>query len=232
MVSSYLWLFNGHMVLIISLIALVTYFTFKPSLHAVKRAKQTVLCILLYIVGFLVCFMLGWVTKIIIFEWVVNNPNLWSQLYGEWAQESGWIIDNIASGAWRHINNTKSVLSLFSPVVSAEPSEWLRLPDYVHAFIRTVMERHYTASKLLAFSSAFAFIGSLLFAIIQAYKGRPTGDILFIAGLMAFIGLRFLIPHYEPTKVGRFMFIPYALSWSCLIVAVMTWRSHLKSRSI
>ena len=233
MVSSYLWIFDGHTILIMSLIALVTYFTFKPSLHAVKRAKQTALCILLYIVGFLVCFMLGWVTKIIVFEWVVNNPNLWSQLYGEWTQESGWMINHIVSGASRHINNTKSVLSLVSSVVSAESfSEWFRLPHYVHAFIYITMEQHYTVSKLLAFSSAFAFIGSLLFAVIQAYKGRPHWDILFIAGLMAFIGLRFLIATDFPPRGGRFMFIHYALSWSCLIAVVMTWRSRLKSHSI
>ena len=231
MVSSYLWIFDGHTMLIMSLIALVTYFTFKPSLHAVKRAKQTVLCILLYIIGFLVCFILGWATKIIVFEWVVSNPNLWSQLYGEWTQESGWMINHIVSGVSHHINNTNSVLSLVSPVVSTKPLI-VGFNNIVYAFNSIVMEQHYTASKLLAFSSAFAFIGSLLFAVIQTYKGRPHWDILFIAGLMAFIGLQFLIPSSFPQEIGRFMFIHYALSWSCLIAAVMTWRSRLKSRSI
>ena len=62
MVSSYLWLGDGHTFLAVTLIGLIAYFGHERA--AVReRVEQAVRCIGLYLAGFLICYGLGLLVK-------------------------------------------------------------------------------------------------------------------------------------------------------------------------
>ena len=201
MVSSYLWLFDGHTILISSLIALLVYFGVRPYCGVSASVRQAVVCVLIYVVGFLVCFMLGQLIKYVLYELVLrNNGSL--QLVCLW-------------GGYRQCSGGVSPLQI--PGLK-----------YIGDFWVVGLEGHYLVAKLFTLFAGFAFAGSVLLATVWAYRKHAgvLGDIVFIVGLMVFIWLQFLLPNDLPFRLGRFMFVPHALCWSCLILVVLDWRAR------
>ena len=80
-----------------------------------------------------------------------------------------------------------------------------------------------TAGEVLTALSAVALVGSVLFAVHRARRNRfdALWGVLWIIGLMAINVPQFLISEDIPYRTARFLFVPHALCWSCLMLAVM-----------
>ena len=70
---------------------------------------------------------------------------------------------------------------------------------------------------------ALVLVGSVLFAVHRARRNRfdALWGVLWIIGLMAVNVPQFLISEDIPYRTARFLFVPHALCWSCLMLAVM-----------
>ena len=87
MVSSYLWLGDGHTFLSITLIGLVAWFGDRSK--ASERAGLAVSCIVLYLAGFAICYALGQLVK-----FIVLGSDVW---WGFWNQAIV-VLDRTVSG--------------------------------------------------------------------------------------------------------------------------------------
>ncbi len=228
MASNYLWLFDGHTVLIMPLIAVITYFGYGPHLRTSERTKQALSCVLFYFIGFYACYTLGILTKMIAYEWILHDP-----LYAEYLKEKRQPLESLLLGPIVGLPSRVGAGFLTSPVelLSILKGVYvlvLRVLDFFYSFFTIGLGKHYTIAKVLSVLTALAFAGATSFAIAKALKGHSGifYDVLFVAGLIAFITLQLLVPNDNIVRVGRFLFAPYALCWSCLILVVMDRRSR------
>lgn len=217
-ISSYLWLHGQSHIFITAFIGLFTYF-------ATGRMKFAVTLIVLYMAGFLACFMLGQLVKIFVYEWLINDPVLWSGFYaGKPVYESGWVTDSLLVGGLLKIAGT--TVDRFGGLAGLwSPHSLLRI-EFLRAFWDLGLGAHYTAAKTLTVFSALAFIGSVGFAAVEARRGRPEvfRDLMFVVGIMVFLYVQFLLPSDNSFRAGRYMFLPYALCWLSLILVIMDRR--------
>ena len=191
MVSSYLWLGDGHTFLAITWVGLMLYFG-RSHLNAPERTKRAISGIVLYLVGFATCYALGQLVK-----FVVLGSRIWGTFWGK-------------------------VIVVFDRTIGQERApEFEELPRQFS--LMTVGETYVSTGEVLIFFSLFVLTGSMLFAAFQAYRGRfdLPQDIFWVVGLMLLNVPNFVIAEDSPFRTARFMFIPYALCLSCLILTVM-----------
>ena len=210
MVSSYFFFLEGHYVYMIVLFALVAWFG-SLDRSARDRAKRAGLFVAFYVVGFVACFMLGQIVKIIVLELPVGPT-----FKGYTDQVS--IFGNLLEGVDSQVR----------------PLDGGRNPPLIDGwslFWTIGMGR-------VAVGEAFSFLsfGALIIAIsIAVFRGCRRGhwdllwDILLILALMVFVCLSLLIPNHGLVRISRFLFITYGLMWSCLLLAVMKigWRLNV-----
>ena len=225
MVSSYVWTLDGHTILIMTLIGSFIYFTS-------GEIKSAVACVGLYIVGFLACFMLGQLAKIVVYEWLISNPVLWSRFYdGTITYESGWVTEVLSKGMTgragrnyhRELGNLVGALDWES--VRGFIYELLRVRN-LHAFYTAGLDAHFTAGKVFTALSALALVGSTWFAAVQARRGRVKlfRDVTFIIGMLVFIWAQLFLQSDNIFSTGKYVFTLHALCWTSLILVVMERR--------
>ena len=211
MVSSYLFFLEGHYVYTIVLLALVAWFG-SLDRSARDRAKRAGLFVAFYVVGFVACFMLGQIVKMVVLELPVGSTY------------KGFHTDEVS--IFQYLRD-----GIYSVALPRDDGLILPLVDGWSLFWTIGMGRVATGEALLFLSLAALAIAVL----IAVFRGWRRGhwdlfwDILLILTLMVFVCLNLLIPNHVLGKISRALFINYGLMWSCLILAVMKigWRLNV-----
>ena len=212
MVSSYLFFMNGHPFHTIVLFALVAWFG-SLDRSARDRAERAGLFVAFYVVGFVACYMLGQIIKMVVLELPIGPT--YKGFYKDQASILH-ILQSLRDGV-RDLG-IGSASSL--PLINGWSLFW------------TIgMGRVATGWALLLLSLAALIIAVLIAVFRCCRRGHQDllWDILLILALIIFVCLSLLIPNHTLGQTSRFLFINYGLMWSCLILAVMKTGWHLNA---
>ena len=199
-VSSYLWLGEGHTFLAVTWIGMVVWFG-SGALDVAERTRKAMLCIVLYGAGIVVCYVLGQVVKAMF----LGGDSVWS---------SFWI------GLVVSVKD-----SVGSPDATVYP------PAYLDLFYTLYCPGSWPSGIVPTTVAVSALAVSLGLAAFEARRGRslPLWGVLWIVGLMAGCSLTFLISEDLRYRTARYVFVPLALCFSCLLLSLLTmhWRMSL-----
>ena len=210
MVSSFLFFFEIHWICMIVLVALVAWFG-SLDRGARDRAKRAGLFVVFYAAGFVACFMLGQIVKMVVVELPVGptfNGNV----------DRVRVLQILLGGVDSVVQPLNDGLNL--PLINGWSLFW------------TIGMGRVATGEALSLLSLAALIIAVLIAV---FRGCQRGhwdllwDILLILTLMVFVYLSLLIPNHILGKMSRVLFINYGLMWSCLLLAVMKmgWRLNV-----
>ena len=214
MVSSYLFLFEGHYIYTAVLFALVAWFgSLDRSIR--DRAKRVGLFVAFYVVGFVACYMLGQIVKMVVLELPVSPTY------------KGFHTDQV-SILWYLSDGVRNLFQLGRNALPAAGGLGLPLIDGWSLFWTIGMGRMATG-QALSFLSLAALIIAVFIAVFRGCRRDNWDlfrDILLILALMVFVCFNLLIPNDIQGRSSRFLFINYGLMWSCLLLAAMkiNWR--------
>ena len=156
------------------------------------------LCIALYGAGIVVCYILGQVVKAMF----LGADNVWSSFW----------IGLVVSVKY----------SVVSPALTVYP------PSYLDSFYAVYWPRSWPSGIAPTFVAASSLAVSFGLAASWARGGRsfPFWGVLWIIGLMAGCSLTFLISDDLHFRTARYVFVPLALCYSCLMLSLktMSWR--------
>ena len=196
-VSSYLWLGEGHTFLAATWIGMVVWLGSSAS-DVAERTRKAMLCIALYGAGIVVCYILGQVLKAMF----LGADNVWS---------SFWI---------------GLVVSVKDSVGS--PASTVYPPVYLDYFYAAYWPGSWPSGIVPTAVAASSLTISFGLAAFEARRGRyvPLWSVLWIVGLMAACSLTFLISEDLHYRTARYVFVPLALCYSCLMLSLKTmhWR--------
>ena len=216
MASSYLWLFDGHNILIVVLIGLIAYFG-NAGLSARRRAAASARLVGLYAAGFILCHAVGQLVKAAVgqltgIEWA-SAQRVFSAFFTQFSARNDRLGDTLTQAFAENWMD--------APIIRDFAPYWIMGPDRV-AFGQTV--------TLL---SALAFAASLVFAIAMFAQKRKSllTDMALIGVLAAVTGLQFILPDDLPYRSPRYLFIAHALCWSSFLLAskeaFVRWRESV-----
>ena len=210
MVSSFLFFFEIHWICMIVLVALVAWFG-SLDRNARDRAKRAGLFVAFYAVGFVACFVLGQIVKMVVLELPVG-PTFKGNI------DRVGVLQILLGG----VDNVAQSLNdgLNPPLINGWSLFW------------TIGMGRVATGEALSLLSLAALIIAVLIAV---FRGCQRGhwdllwDILLILTLMVFVYLSLLISNDILGKISRVLFINYGLMWSCLLLAVMKvgWRLNV-----
>ena len=205
MVSSYLWLLDGHNVLVVVLIGLIAYFGSR-DLSARRRAATAARLIGMYAAGFAICHAFGQLVKAAVGQWA---PGV------DWASAEAVFQGFFRQVSFRNDRLGDTLIQAFAgnwtdaPVIRDFTPYWIMGPDRV-AFGQTVTSL-----------SALAFAVSLAFALALFVQRRKSllSDMSLIIVLIAVTSLQLILPDDLPNRSSRYLFIAHALCWSSFLLA-------------
>ena len=203
MASSYLWLFDGHNILIVVLIGLIAYFG-SAGLSARRRAATGARLVGLYAAGFILCHAVNQLVKAAVAQWSDHWAEAEHVFRGFFHQVSarndrlGDTLTQAFAGNWTDV-----------PMIRDFAPYWIIGPDRV-AFGQTV-----TLLSALAFAVALAFAAALF---VKGAKSLLT-DMSFIIVLIAVTTLQFILPDDLQYRSPRYLVIAHALCWSSFLLA-------------
>ena len=238
LVSAYLWAFDGHTMLLITLIGLLTYFT-SARRDSAGRRKLAAWCIGLYVAGFLASYGLGLAVKIALSNCLIPDWYGWQQFCGgdlpqatvksDFAgRASGYVKRTI----WEILFSLREslegipILEQFVRVLpSLDDDPWYRrinrislLTDYwIFAGIRSELW-----SVILTCAWLLLLLPSTAFAVIRYRQGQTVlrRNINWIWALIALFTLQLLVCNDLHYRISRYMFVLYGLSLSCMLLAL------------
>ena len=194
MVSSYLWLGDGHTFLAVTLIGLIAYFGHERA--AVReRVEQAVRCIGLYLAGFLTCHGLGLLVKT-----------------AAWGG-----IDPLAD----FLNQVIYTLEGTHDELARGTTYFFRYLDFFHELVW--IGSSVRLGEVLTALALCALVAALLVSAWEAYRARPhlLPGILWIVALMLVNVPNFIVSEDLPYRTARFLFVMHGLCFSCLILAIL-----------
>ena len=209
-VSAYMWMGDGHTLLAIVWIGLLAWFRYDHA-NAGERAARAVSCIAFYTLGVVLSYALALLTKIMVSS------------FGD---------------VWNDFSISISIRS-----TDAAQEDYAELLAGVVMQLRSLLEAHYTMAwpsdpntgavySVATVSAALAAVGLAVFRMRQG-NADPLWSVLWIVVLMlAHSAPQFLITDHMPYRAARFMFVPHALCWSCLFLAVRTTDWKLSSATL
>ena len=218
-VSSYLWLFEGHTILVITGIGMLVYFG-HSHLSPAARSKLAGWCIALFIVGFAASFAMGQLTKSAAAECRIPDWFGWRQACEETevTRRRVDVQDNFSDSFGRHLSR---MTSEFSEDISRGISNYPVLKHFEPFYM--IGLGNAAAGRVLSPLLALAILASIAFAIFRARRGRSDllWDVSWIVVLMILATLQFLLPNDKGLRIGRYVFVFYALGLSCAVLALM-----------
>ena len=191
MVSSYLWLGDGHTFLSITLIGLVAWFGGDHS-KASERVQLAASCIVLYLAGFAICYALGQLVKFIF---------LGSDVWWNFWNRAIVILDRTVSEDG--VLSTGDMLRHFRQMAG-----WS---------IHHPVDESLTWFSAFALAGSLSFAAILACRA----RFDLLWNVLWIVCLLLINWPNFLVTEDIPWRTPRFMFVPHALGLSCLILALM-----------
>ena len=194
MVSSYLWLADGHTFLAVTLIGLIAYFGHERA--AVReRVEQAVRCIGLYLAGFLTCHGLGLLVKAAAWGGIDPLAAFLDQvIYRLERAHDEWAYDT---------------------------TNFFRYLDFFHELVW--IGSSVRLGEVLTALALCALVAALLVSAWEAYRARPhlLPGILWIVALMLVNVPNFIVSEDVPYRTARFLFVTHGLCFSCLILAIL-----------
>lgn len=222
MISSYLWLFDGHTALVIALIGLVAWQGY-GRLNMSGEIGRAARCVGLYIVGFVICFALGQVVKAVVHEWQVGgNDYLGGLVAHDFFRQISYTWDQFTDETLAGMTGDESSWVRGCP--GCGESGWQKLPvvrDIRSFWLFTPLIR--SADILLTAFSALAFISVAAVAAWKARQNRPdlARSVSWLVALTLLVSVQFFLPDDLPLRTARFVFLLLAASWTCLAVALV-----------
>ena len=203
MVSSYLWLADGHTFLAITLIGLIAYFGHERA--AVReRVEQAVRCIGLYLAGFLICHGLGLLVKTAAWGGIDPLADFLNQVIYIFK----WTGSDVAGG--------------FTDI-------WTRHLDLFHDLGWSGSSAR--LGEALTALALCALVTALLVSAWEAYRARPhlLPGILWIVALMLVNVPNFIVYDDFPLRTTRFLFVMHGLCFSCLVLAILKMKGMIRA---
>ena len=198
MVSAYFWNFDGHNFLALALIGLVAWLELSAEGKTLwSSIRHPFVCVSLFVSGFFVSILLHWIFGLC----VVAATGLKEHYL-------------LASGT-----GVPRILGrIFSPEIRD-----LAGRDIVTYWHLIRMSGDDAAAQLQLYSSVFALVSATLLVGIQMWCGKKRAfyGVLWILALMLMSGVHFVLPNDVHNRAARFMFLPLALCWSSLSLALM-----------
>ena len=228
MVSQYLFYFDGHYIFLIPMMVFVVWLGYqhiKPG----ERARMVAVCIALYFVGFVSCFMLSQTVKVVVAESDQERVGRRAYITGP----------AVISEAFRSVSGHmgRTVREALAPLLYEDYALDNRCglcTDGISRFEKLPVMRDLGAfwgmskmsgatSNALSVSSALGLLSALFIAWFNSRRGNPRAmqNLLFMIVLVLVICLMFTSPDDSPFRKARFAFILIAVCWSCLIMALM-----------
>ena len=194
MVSSYLWLGDGHTFLAVTLIGLIAYFGHERT--AVReRVEQAVRCIGLYLAGFLICYGLGLLVKTA--AWGGIDP----------------LVDFLGRIIY--------VFEKSGSELASGGTDFSRYLDLFHSLRWSGSSVR--SGEALTPLALYALVAALLVTAWEAYRARPhlLPGILWIVALMLVNVPNFIVAEDHDPRTARFLFVMHGLCFSSLILAIL-----------
>ena len=203
-VSSYLWLGDGHTFLAVTWIGMVVWFGC-DALNVGERTRRAALCVVLYGAGIVLCYALGQMVKAMFFKGVWRV--FWTGLVGTVEESARGASEGSTSHPLVYLD---SFYAAYWPSSAAYwPSSW-------------------PSGVVPTFVAASALAASLGLAIFEARRERAglLWGVLWIVGLLSSCSLTFLVMDDIHYRTARYVFVPFALCLSCLLLSLRTthWR--------
>ena len=205
MVSSYLWHFDGHNFVVVALLTLIVWLTLEGAAPRI-RALKAFSYVGLYISGFAVCFALGQTTKVVVFDETYGHGSgiLDGPVVGDMFKQTMYHLDRIF-----------------------RPEERDRLDMTQWAFTGSTHWLTKRQGSLVIYFSIIVLTVAAAGAVFRALRRRelgPVWDCLWFVMLMLAVGVLWVLPNNTPVRSARYLFLPLALCWSCLVaVAWNLW---------
>lgn len=217
--SSYLWLFEGHTILVVTGIGMLVYFG-HGHLSPAARSKLAGWCIALFIVGFAASFAMGQLTKVAATECRIPDWFGWRQACEQtgFTGLRGVVQDNFSDQLGYHF---RRMTSEFGEDISGGISKYPVLKHFESFYVIGLSNA--TVGRVLTPLLSLATLGSIAFAVFRARRGHSDllWGVSWIVGLIILAALQFLLPNDKALRIGRYVFVLYALGMSCSILALM-----------
>ena len=207
LVSSFLWLGEGHTFLVMTWIGILVYFGFEDR-KAKERIRRAVSCIGLYGAGIVACHGLGMLVKFA----VIGDKvwwNFWNRLL--------FVFDVTSRG--ERTQGLGELLRSFYHMSMGEEYIWLRevgppavVLGLIGAVVFGVLKEYGRVGRTTP--------GGTLARIASIGKSEPAVGMLWIVGLLSANSLQFIIAEDIPFRTARYVFIPHALGVSCVFLAL------------
>lgn len=200
MVSSYLWHFDGHNFIVVALLAAVAWLALEGAVPRI-RARRALGYVAFYVAGFAICFALGQLTKAMIFD----------ETYGQGdVVLGGPVAQDMLGQVMYHLDR----------IAQPEGRDGLDLTRWAFA-----ASTHWLTARqggLVIDFSVAALAGAAASAVFQARRLRKADSgwtCLWFVTLMLAVGVLYVLPNNTPVRSARYLFLPLALCWCCLVAA-------------
>ena len=204
LLSSYLWLFDGHNFLVIALFGLVVWLAREGGSPS-TRARRGLRCIAFYAAGFAVCVALGQVTKAAVFDGTYGHGD---------GILNGSVVQNLLGQTMYHMDR----------VISPEQRDGHDLTT--RAFVAPTPSMTTIQGGVVIAFSVFALAGAALgagFLALRRSAFDPAWTCLWFLGLMLAASAMFVLPNDQPPRSARYLSLLLALCWASLAAVA----SHL-----
>ena len=248
MVTCYLYLSVGPLILTLILIGMLVYFARGRRGEASRGARLAGGCLALCAAGFAAAFALGQAAKLALevsltgaggsvdLVWRVLSEKVLYYLARTVLEATGGLSGALqGSSALAGLaellpapgQRDELLQELVAPRLQAQTQTFVEragvpLVRYFEPYWRVGMGS-VAAARVLTWTAAASLAAATAAAVVRAGRGRPAAlrRVAWIAGLMALAALLFLAPDDLTYRVARYLFVPYALALSCALAVVM-----------
>ncbi len=219
LVSSYLWMWEGHNFLITVLLGMVAWLGY-AHLDTREQTRAATACVALYITGFVVLFALDQTTKFVLYDLILdaaNNP-LYAFGYDDWFKDSGGVLDTLRAAIQYRLQETMQLHESHA----YDHSRYKNM-NSIETFFPFLTIASIQFSKALLCASVLALAGAVALARYQARHGWHgfSRGVLWLTALLLAFSVHFLLPDDVYPRSARYAFVPLALGWSCLIYPLL-----------
>ncbi len=218
MLSSFLWLSDGHNSLAIALIGLVAWLGHERT-NAGGETQRAVRCTLLYIAGFVILLVLGQVAKYGVLQLTKGSGGY---IFGSFLEALSHRLDQASTETLDPLTHGEAALVRVCDGCGEEG--WQKLP-IVRDFRGLALLAPFGQGvhTLLNAFSALALTCAVGGAVWQARHGRRrlANNILWLIALALMASTQFFLPNDIPFRNARFVFLLLATCWGCLALATL-----------
>ena len=199
MQSAFLWFLDGHIILIVTLCSLVTYFQYVESRGARTAITRIIINLFYFHAGLIFCFVFFLVLKGFVLGWGATFDSF---IVG--------ILHNAST-----IDNSREDISFIAMVHKLIFVGFQYTSTYQHVFLWKF---------LIVSSAACVFLSGILLTLNSQLRKKLWPYVIVLVIIVTYVIIRILIlPHHSfihARLMSRYLIIPIAASWSLLLIIV------------